>query len=355
MQMTWIIGVLLVGPLAAEPITLDNAETPTANRADEPVAKQFSLASAVKFLDHAALDWTKQRKCFACHTNYAYLMARPTVGHDVVAHRQVRLALEDLVEKRWADEGPRWPAEVIQSAMILAWNDAVTTGKLQPTTRKALDRMWTLQRKDGGFDWLKCGWPPMESDDHFGATIALLGVGIAPEGYAKTPAAQQGVERIRQYLKANPPPTLHHAAMVAWASVVVEGVLSDAEKEAVRKRLLAAQKADGGWNLASLVDWKRADKKAQDLETSDGYATGFAIFVLRQLSMAAAEPALQRGCQWLKQNQRESGRWYSRSPNRDSKHYISHAGTSFALLALDACGEMDRKAGRLSQGSKRGK
>jgi hypothetical protein len=29
----------------------------------------------------------------------------------------------------------------------------------------------------------------MESDDHFGATMAAIGVGVAPEGYAQTDAA----------------------------------------------------------------------------------------------------------------------------------------------------------------------
>ena len=55
---------------------------------------------------------------------------------------------------------------------MLAFNDAATTGKLHPVTRQALDKMWTLQREDGGWTWLKCDWPPMESDDHFGVTFA---------------------------------------------------------------------------------------------------------------------------------------------------------------------------------------
>ena len=39
---------------------------------------------------------------------------------------------------------PRWDTEVVATASALAIHDAATTGTLHPTTRKALDRMWTL-------------------------------------------------------------------------------------------------------------------------------------------------------------------------------------------------------------------
>jgi squalene-hopene/tetraprenyl-beta-curcumene cyclase len=59
--------------------------------------------------------------------------------------------------------------------------------------------------------------------------------------------------------------------------------------------------------------------------------------VLRQAGLPAAHPALRKGVAWLKANQRASGRWFTRSLNTDRAHYISHAGTAFALLALKAC------------------
>lgn len=47
--------------------------------------------------------------------------------------------------------------------------------------------------------------PPSEIDDHYGVTMALIGVGVAPDGYAQTPAAQSGLDWIRKYLQENPP------------------------------------------------------------------------------------------------------------------------------------------------------
>ncbi len=320
-------------------LTLENVPDPGANSADEPLASSFSMKSATRFLDTAALHWTKNRQCFACHTNFAYLMVRPEVNADNTAHRELRAALEDMVEKRWETDGPRWDAEVVMSAATLVMNDAATTGKLQPTTHKALARMWKVQRADGGFDWLKCGWPPMESDDDYGIAIAALALGAAPQSYRETPEAQAGLKQLQSYLMKNAPPTLHHEAMLMWAESYGLELLTAEQRKHCSEQLLALQKPDGGWASSTLGDWKRSDDKPQDFTTSDGYATGFTVLVLRKSGLASDDPRIQRGTKWLKANQRESGRWFTRSLNKDNKHFLSHAGTAFAVLALTACDE----------------
>ncbi|HEY0981466.1 MAG TPA: squalene--hopene cyclase, partial [Schlesneria sp.] len=71
----------------------------------------------------------------------------------------------------------------------------------------------------------------------------------------------------------------------------------------------------------------------------DGYGTGFVIYILRRSGLAADDPRIQRGIEWLKSHQRESGRWFTRSLHADSMHYITHAGTAFAVMALQECDE----------------
>ncbi len=332
-----LMGTLTSTSWGAEPVTLENVVDPGANSADEPMAVKFSLDRAYNFLDSAALTWQKEQQCFTCHTNFAYLYARPASSPQETAPRQVREFAETLVRDRWPAEGPRWDAEIVATAAALAFNDAATTGKLHPLTRTALDRMWTVQQKEGGWNWLKCNWPPMESDDHYGVTLAAIAVGVAPDDYAATPMAQQGLVSIRRYLQANPPPTLHHQAMLLWASSYLPELQSNEEKAATVAQLLALQKSDGGWGLATLGNWQREDQEPQDLETSDGYGTGFVLFVLRRSGMAPAEKPLQRGLQWLKSHQRESGRWFTRSLYQDNMHYITHAGSAMAVMALSSC------------------
>jgi squalene-hopene/tetraprenyl-beta-curcumene cyclase len=333
-----LVGIALHGSIVADEQSLQKYTPPGESKKDEPIAKEYSATKAASFLDSAALDWWKQQNCFSCHSTYVYLYARPMISANVRAHRDIRQALEQIVSKTWVEDKPRWDTEIVTAAAALAYNDMLTTKKLHPLTKTALDRMWTVQRKDGGWNWIKCNWPPMEYDDHYGVTLAALAVGVAPEGYARTDAAQQGLNRIRSYLKAHPPQNLHHQAMLLWVATHLDGFVSPDERKETMKHLLAKQLPDGGWSAASLGHWnKRADKLPQDLTTSDGYGTGFTIFVLRRGGMSAEEPALRKGIAWLKANQRESGRWFTRSLNKDNKHYLTHIGSAFAVMAIASC------------------
>ncbi|HYT91585.1 MAG TPA: prenyltransferase/squalene oxidase repeat-containing protein [Gemmataceae bacterium] len=313
----------------------------TPNSADEPLARAFSLARSAAVLDNQSLAWTQQRKCGTCHTNYPYLLARPLLKGDTAALTEVRTFFEKRIAN-WdsgkKEDKPRWDTEVVATGATLAIQDALTTGKLHPLTRQALDRIWKLQQPEGAWNWLKCNWPPTEHDDYYGAVYAALGVGYAPDHYAQTDQAKAGLEKLRRYFKNNPPPSLHHKAMLLWASLRVERLMSDNLRKSTVKELLAAQRADGGWSLPTLGDWTGRDERPNDrLAPSDGYATGLTIYVLRQAGVPVAHEQIQKGVAWLKQNQRESGRWFTRSLNTDNYHFITHAGTAYAVMALKAC------------------
>ena len=117
-------------------------------------AASTSPEAAADFLDAVAVNWQREEKCFACHTDYAYLLARPTLAWDVPAHRQIRLAAEQVAERDGLQtKEPMRSSEAVLVAAALAINDAQTTGTLHPITRRALDRMWTLQRDDGAWLW----------------------------------------------------------------------------------------------------------------------------------------------------------------------------------------------------------
>lgn len=346
----FLLGIL-VGPLAdrsqrlsaASPAVWDTVANPGPNRSDEPLADAFSLQRAVSFLDAASLTWQKQQQCFACHTNYAYLYARPLLPGSSAAHAEVRRAAEQLVAERWVAKKPRWDAEVVATAAALAFHDAATSGQLSPLARQALDRMWTVQRPDGGWNWLKCGWPPMESDEHYGATLAAIAVGVAPGGYVRTEPVQAGLTKLLAYFRNNPPPTLHHEAMLLWGRSYLPELLTDGESRATIEKLSQLQRPDGGWALAALGDWKRADGTPQDRDHSDGYGTGFVVYVLRRAGVAADDPRIKSGIAWLKSHQRVSGRWFTRSLHADGHHYITHAGSAFAVMALQVCTQESAK------------
>lgn len=335
---TVVPGVAIHSVLAVEEQSTQPVSHPTSDaHPDEPFRGQFSLEAAVDCLDDAALTWQRDKKCFACHSNYAFLETRPLISWKTPLHDELRAKLEELAAH------PRQVSfrvmEGVMAASVLAQNDAMTTGKLHPVTRQALDYMWTLQRADGGFEWEKSSQPPSEIDDHFGATMALLGAGVAPDDYATTPASQAGLEKIRQYLLNTPPINLHQRSMLLLGSLHVDGIMTEAERQKLIMELFAAQKQDGGWNIVSLGNWPRHDGKPDDTQSSDGYGTGFSIYVLRQAGVPADDPKIRAGIGWLKANQRASGRWFTRSQWQDSRHLLSRQGTAWAIRALVACGE----------------
>jgi squalene-hopene/tetraprenyl-beta-curcumene cyclase len=349
-QFGWFILVLCLVlivtdfSLAVEKITLANVSDPGQITADETIAEVFSAENAARYLDTASLYWQKSRNCAACHVNMGYLFARPALNLVMKDSGEVRGLYEEYVTKRWKERPPRDVQETVVVASGLVFNDLQTTGHLHPISRQALGVMWDFQREDGGWTWRNDGYPPTEYDEHYGVTLAALITGIAPDRYAETKVARQGLEKIRIFLKNNPPLSLHHRAMIAWASCYINDLMNDQQRNKTLQELLALQLPDGGWSTPGLLaDWKdlkRLDGKPHDIKTSDAYATGFTIIVARELGVSSDDLRLRRGIEWLLKNQRVSGKWFCRSPAKDSKHYFSNFGSAFAILALQSCGRL---------------
>lgn len=314
---------------------------------DEPMAAAFSPAKAAAYLDAIALAWTHERKCGTCHTNYAYMMGRPALGHENRAVAgEIRTFFAEKVERR--SYSPTLPHALILAG-VLAINDAETTRHLDPVTRQALDRMWELQGPDGAWEYPTTFYSPPLGDSYYGAAFAALAVGVAPDGYAETPGARAGMAKLRQYLNSHAAPSLHHQSILLWASTKTRGLLTAEQQAATIRDLLQRQRADGGWSLPSLGDWKRRDGALNNPDApSDGYATGLVVYVLRQAGVPATDAAIVRGVTWLKTHQRQSGRWFTfslntderRDDNRYTDHLISNIGTAYAVMALRACGEL---------------
>jgi squalene-hopene/tetraprenyl-beta-curcumene cyclase len=302
--------------------------------------ERLSCSKAAAYLDAGA--HAHENNCFACHATYAYLAARPALAATASAIRETRQALERAAAKLVAEKlGP----EDKSNRVALAQDDAAGGGKLQPLTRQTLDRIWDVQREDGGWNWIKAGEPPSRLDDHFGVTTAAIGVALAPDGYAGTPLARRGLDGIRRYLRAHPPATMHQRAMLLLASARVDGLMGPQQARQTADELLSLQRPDGGWAMAGLGDWKRPDGRPLDRADSDGYGTGLAVYVLRRGGgISAHDPRLQKGLVWLKTHQRASGCWFTPSPHKNDE-ISSFEGTVCAIRALNACGEIAAPSG----------
>ena len=97
--------------------------------------------------------------------------------------------------------------------------------------------------------------------------------------------------------------------------------------------LVALQREDGGWSQTPHL-------------ASDAYATGQVLYTLRQLSVPAVNPAMQRGVVFLLRTQHPDGSWFVKSRAMKIQPYfesgfpyghdqwISHAGTAWAAMGL---------------------
>ena len=154
--------------------------------------------------------------------------------------------------------------------------------------------MWALQMRtgdlSGAWAWLDFHYEPWESQGapYFGAALAALAVGTAPEQYAASPDIQDNLKLLRDYFQRDyEHQSLFNRLMALWASAKPTGILRPEQRQAIVDATLRAQQEDGGWSLASLGTWKRLDGSALDAR-SDGYATGLATLALQQ----AGQPAL---------------------------------------------------------------
>ncbi|MDP6447393.1 MAG: hypothetical protein QF805_26585, partial [Pirellulaceae bacterium] len=149
---------------------------------DEAKLDKLSVDKATSYLEGGGSAWNKERKCIACHTNGTYLQLRPSLtsvlGKPSDEMRQFfvsRLAAhQETFEKKPEDlkRGIR-PTQIAYIAQGLAEWDAHVSKKLSAETKQALELMLALQSDDGSWGNTDC-WPPFESSDYQGATIAAM-------------------------------------------------------------------------------------------------------------------------------------------------------------------------------------
>src|SRR5262249_7180544 len=156
---------------------------------------------------------------------------------------------------------------------------------------------------------LHFGLEPWEAGDsrYYGAALAALAVGATPESYRGAPDVRRGLELLREYLNREyARQSLSNRTAFLWASTAWPGVMDDGCRSALIAELLAAQRDDGGWSLASMArtwsgstlrgylrSWVRKDWTLVERQ-SDGYATAFATLVLEEAGVPNDHPQLTR-------------------------------------------------------------
>jgi squalene-hopene/tetraprenyl-beta-curcumene cyclase len=323
-----------------------------------------------------------QARCISCHTAVPYALARPAlrrlVGEGTPTANEARIL--ETVQSRVRSHGNKQPyydqnedkkiesagVEAVLNAFVLTRHDVdVSAEQPTPETKAAVAQLWQAQRSDGAWNWLNFGLEPYEAPDavFHGATLAAMAVGTAPGLRASADVeGQAGLERLKSYLRRNvQTQRLFNRTWALLAASRLEGALRSEQRVAIARELESRQRPDGGWSLVDLGTWRWGRQDAPFaapgetdpvlLSAADGYATGLAVYALRESGIVPSKPAIARGQEWLRSHQATEAAdgawapWRAYSLNFDREHggpkgepwrrlFMSDLATAFGVLAL---------------------
>jgi squalene-hopene/tetraprenyl-beta-curcumene cyclase len=332
-------------------------------------SRSWNQKAAASYLDKREAWWATwsvsgrdhSTFCVSCHTALPYALSRPrlrAVSGQSLPTDDERALLNNVAfrVRHWSEVQPYYVNKEAQSrgtesvlnALILASYDS-QVGKLSDDTRAAFDHMWALQQNTGvnkgAWNWLEFNDQPWEAPDstYYGAGLAAIAVGTAPENYSANPGIQNNLQLLREYLQresASQSPI--NRVVLLWASAKLPGLLTPERQQSIINEIVVKQQPDGGWCLSTLVGpWSRHDGTSLNMQ-SDGYATGLITYAFQQVGISQRDDHLARGLAWLANNQSGwNGHWPAYSLNiqrRNPFSYISRfmddAATGYAVLAL---------------------
>lgn len=333
------------------------------------LAGDWSPKAAADYLDarqKAWFAWPAAQKgpegpCLSCHTGLGYLLARPALAQALgeneptsyqtsllegLRKRVVKATAQDFAPKSNAQKAAEaLGSESVLAALLLASDDA-RHGALTKQTEQAFDRLWALQlttdKNKGAWTWNSFDLDPWEEPHSmfYGAALAALAVGVAPEDYQSRPNVRANVDALKTYLTAQQETQpMHNRLLLVWASTRLRGLLTDAQRKSIVGAVLHSQQADGGWTIASIGPWKE-HASAPASSGSNSYATALTAFVLQQAGVPRTELAMAKALGWLRAHQDKTGYWDAQSMNKQYEPdsmpllFMRDAATSFAALAL---------------------
>ncbi len=343
----------------------EGIEVPAAS-ADELKVTVFgpeSILAARKYLDDGANAWVRSRNCVACHSTGAYMVERPVLTPQLGKPSEEVLAefIESIpakVGEPQIKDGVKTFGHSIQtvwcSSGLASWDKHVT-GSTSEHTDRALRLALQCLADEGFVKTIDQVEIPYITTDFDLTVQTARAVATAPGWLASVKDSEtlERLERMKNYLKQHAPINDYELAGKLQLSVYLPELVTPEQKAAAIAMLWRQQLPDGGWSTRRMSDVKLWHPKMDPqvvtmIESepdaaapgSDPYMTGYAIVLLREAGVEAADERIQKGITWLKTNQRVSGRWWMKSLFRDTYHFSTYISTAQALRALALCGEI---------------
>ena len=316
---------------AAEPVTV----TPVAAHAPTP---RLAVERSLPLLRDASGRMLTNGGCVACHaqplTGIAVTLAKTRGWTMATADAETSVAFTTLTALSAPLTQLRDGGGLPDGLVYVAWLAASAGMSPTRSTDALLHYLSAKQRQDGSWEGVGGSRAPMQ-DGNFSRTALSIRALTAYATPARRDEYVARTKRAAAWLAGRQPLSTEDRVMqllgLHWADT------EPRLRETRVRELLGLQRADGGWAQTPYL-------------ASDAYATGQALFSLRQLGVAASDGALQRGTAYLQRIQAADGTWHV--VNRAMKvqpyfeggfpyghdQWISHAGTAWAVMGLASAG-----------------
>jgi hypothetical protein len=287
-----IIGAALVAalPMAALP-----AAPP-----EKAQALRDSIARSMALLDKAQLKFERQATCASCHNQIAPMTA-------AVAIKAKGLAIDEVAYQHQVAAS----AEIIRGRHDYSLNQAVGGGSHAVTgpilvglaaakfpadenTDAAVAYLLAKQSANGGWPGVAIRFPHGTTAFDVSASAVRAVDLYAPPSMRKD--ADASLARARAWFIATPSAD-DNDSMLQRLRGLVWSKAGAGEIGKARAKVIATQRADGGWAQTPAM-------------ASDAYATGGTLLVLREAGVKPSDPVYQRGLDYLLKTQAADGSWY---------------------------------------------
>jgi N-acyl-D-amino-acid deacylase len=319
-----------------------------AAQADEPeaAAQQSKISHAVvrglAIVQKAAASYPKNRNCFSCHHQTLPMLA-------MVAARERKAATDEGLlnaQAEFTHQSFQGRIEPMKEGMGIGgismtvgyglWALDLAGWKPDETTEAMVTYLLKNQKEDGHWTF-QTERPPLEASH---VTSTVLAAYYMPKFAAESQRdeVEAAVVRARKWLETAPADSQEDLVMSLWGQHLLG---TDRERLAkTRDQVLAAQRDDGGWAQLSSM-------------TSDAYATGQTLYILRASGLPASAAAFQRGVAYLLKTQCDDGSWrvetrskpiqvfFDNGDPHGEHQFISIPATAWSVAALAAA--LDRE------------
>ena len=303
----------------------------TTARGEEPQPVRQATSRAVEIVNKAAVGHAENRDCFSCHQQSLPLLAFATASKAGLASasghskRQLDHTIAFVDKNRENYLSNKGTGGQVDTAGHILLGLAAAGHPPDANTDAIVHYLLKRQAEDGHWN-CSSNRPPSEAS-HV-TTTWLASAGLKAYGESRAKESKTAIEKARDWLrKVKPKDNEDHAFRLMGLRACGEGPVETAQAAA---DLLARQQTDGGWSQTQEV-------------ASDAYATATALVALH---LPATDKARAKANAYLLASQKPDGSWHVASRSKPFQKYfetgfphgkdqwISSTATAWAIVAL---------------------